>query len=324
MTVLEVGNDHMLGAALDARSRIAHADPDALRAARVDTVMLNVGLRCDLTCTHCHHECGPDRTESMPVDVALSALRFAEMTGAQLIDLTGGAPELWEPLRNIVAEARGRGLRVRMRTNLVSLGNASEPLAEFLLASGVTLLASMPGATDEEVTLQRGEGVFDSSVAILRHLNSIGYGSATGPSLELAHNPREIACPGQRSVVETEMRRALAEHDVSFTSLIEIANMPLGRLGAELRRTGRYHSYLHRLANAFNAETTAGLECRHGVEVAWDGRLADCDFNLAAGQGVVDGPRTITEALEDPAAVVSRSIAYRPHCFACTAGGGSG
>jgi MoaA/NifB/PqqE/SkfB family radical SAM enzyme len=41
-----------------------HALP-ALRRARVETLQVNVGKRCDLACHHCHVEAGPKRTESM-------------------------------------------------------------------------------------------------------------------------------------------------------------------------------------------------------------------------------------------------------------------
>ncbi len=39
--------------------------PRPLLRARVTTLQVNVGLRCDLACHHCHVEAGPRRTETM-------------------------------------------------------------------------------------------------------------------------------------------------------------------------------------------------------------------------------------------------------------------
>lgn len=53
------------------------------------------------------------------------------------------------------------------------------------------------------------------------------------------------------------------------------------------------------LANAFNPGTVEGLMCRNTVNVAWDGKIYDCDFNAAlemevlvkGGEGDGRGPR---------------------------------
>src|SRR3989338_9525287 len=50
----------------------------SLLALRVDTLQVNVGKLCNQTCTHCHVDAGPTRTESMTretVDAVLGVVR---------------------------------------------------------------------------------------------------------------------------------------------------------------------------------------------------------------------------------------------------------
>lgn len=65
--------------------------------------------------------------------------------------------------------------------------------------------------------------------------------------------------------------------------------MPIKRFADTLYQTGQYAGYMEVLANAFNAQTVAGLMCRHTVNVAWDGKIYDCDFNAALDMGTQPG-----------------------------------
>jgi hypothetical protein len=75
---------------------------------------------------------------------------------------------------------------------------------------------------------------------------------------------------------------------------------------------------MERLVNAFNPSAIEGLMCRSTLSVGWDGRLFDCDFNQMLDMAL---PETIFEF--DLGAAAGRSILVGPHCFGCTAGGGS-
>jgi hypothetical protein len=62
--------------------------------------------------------------------------------------------------------------------------------------------------------------------------------------------------------------------------------------------------------------------CRFTLSVGWDGRLYDCDFNQMIDLGTTAGvPPTIFDAAAG--LLDGRRIAVGPHCFGCTAGGGS-
>ena len=76
------------------------------------------------------------------------------------------------------------------------------------------------------------------------------------------------------------------------------------------------------LEGSFNPEALERLFFWREVSVGWDGRLYDCDFNLALGLPIAgDAPRTIADF--DALKLARRSIATGPHCYGCTAGCGS-
>lgn len=95
--------------------------------------------------------------------------------------------------------------------------------------------------------------------------------------------------------------------------------MPVGRFRDFLFRTGNMEKYMERLRSSFNPETIEGVMCRQIINVGWDGRLYDCDFNQMTGLGVTDGnPAHIKEF--DFAGLSEREINVDEHCYACTAG----
>jgi radical SAM/Cys-rich protein len=148
----------------------------------------------------------------------------------------------------------------------------------------------MPCYLEENVDRQRGAGVYRSSIAALLFLNEAGYGIDPALPLDLVYNPGGAGLPPGQSGLEIDYRRELrARHGVEFTHLLTMANLPLGRFGDGLRREGRGGAYLEMLQRSFNPRTVPRLMCRSQVEVAWDGRLFDCDFNLAFGLPVAPG-----------------------------------
>jgi len=309
---------------LDFASRVTAVDEAYRRAASVNELMLNVGRRCDMACAHCHLSCSPITTETMSRATMLSSIALAKRIAPRLVDVTGGAPELWPHLRELIGGLTEAGLAVRIRTNLVALSREQcVGLAEFFADSNVSLLASLPGTTAKEVRPQRGESL-EASIGMLRELAALGYGSPGGPGIDIAYNPPLGKLPRAERDLSDEFSRRLSPLGVRIGRVRAIANVPVGRFGDGLARCGGYQAYLHRLADAFNPSSVPGLSCRSSVEVAWDGRLYDCDFNLGAGLPTADGPRTLADALADPEALCGRALAFGPHCFACTAGAGSG
>ncbi len=297
-----------------------------LRRGPAAVLQVNVGLRCDLACHHCHVEAGPNRTETMDAATAERVLELLERNpGLETLDLTGGAPELNEQFRRLVRGARALGRAVIDRCNLTVLYQpGQEDTAEFLAENGVTVVASLPCYTRENVDRQRGRDVFDRSIEALRWLNRLGYGdtdSALG--LDLVYNPQGASLPPPQAELEERFRKELHElFGVAFRRLITITNMPIKRFAHALAREGRNEEYMSLLVNHFNPRTVPGLMCRDMISVGYDGQLYDCDFNQMLGLPLGGRKRTVWE-LSDAAALEGEPIATAGHCYGCTAGAGS-
>jgi radical SAM/Cys-rich protein len=304
---------------------LASASLLPLRATGIGVLQVNVGRRCNQTCRHCHVDAGPDRTEMMSDDVLDRVLEIVEGTDVPVVDITGGAPELHERWRELVTRSRAAGKRVIDRCNLTitRLPNYRY-LPAFLAEHGVEVVASLPHYRQKGTDSQRGDGVFDESISALQELNGLGYGlPGTGLVLDLVTNPVGTFLPGDQAALEAEWKRQMLRlHGVVFDRLYAITNMPIARFLDFLWKTGRLESYMETLVNAFNPAAAAGVMCRDTLSVGWDGTLYDCDFNQMLELPVHPTvPRSIMDF--DPARLRSREIVLGPHCFGCTAGGGS-
>ena len=295
-----------------------------LHSAGIETIQVNVGLRCNQQCRHCHLGCSPARTEGMEWPVIEMVLAARRTLGAKLVDITGGAPEMNGNLRRFVDAIRSDRCEVQVRTNLtILLEPGMGDMIEFFRNHRVRLVASMPCYLEENVTAQRGPGVYSRSVEAIRRLNAVGYGVERGLQLNLVYNPVGPFLPHDQSELERDYRRELGQQfGISFTKLLTIANMPIGRFGRELKQRGQDREYMNLLERSFNPDTIDGLMCRHQISVGWDGTLYDCDFNLALGYAVNHGAPDHLSRL-DPDALATRRIVTGEHCFGCTAGRGS-
>src|SRR3954470_5108277 len=99
-------------------SLLTQTDFPAIRRTRLETLQVNVGYVCNQSCLHCHVNAGPTRTESMTLETVDLVLRYLDASGASVVDVTGGAPELNPHFRHLVRAVRERGARVIDRCNL--------------------------------------------------------------------------------------------------------------------------------------------------------------------------------------------------------------
>ena len=323
------------------RDAVAGAGHAPLRPAAPTTLQINVGKRCNQACRHCHVDAGPDRREVMPDEVVEACFAVLASTDIPTVDITGGAPELHPRFRDMVTRAAGLERRVLDRCNLTVLTlPAYRDLPEFLAEHRVEIVASLPSYAGAMTDRQRGEGVFEQSVAALRRLNALGYGAPeSGLELNLVTNPVGAFLPAGQAALERDWKRELARrYGICFNRLFTITNMPISRYLDWLEQSGNLQGYMDRLVQAFNPAAVDGLMCRTTLSVGWDGRLHDCDFNQMLDLAVdPSAPRTVMElarGLPGPggapaapahalAALGRRRIATGPHCFGCTAGAGS-
>lgn len=308
----------------DFEKQIAEMTGEELRSLNIETLQANLGLRCNQECNHCHLEASPKRMERMEWPTMERVLSAARISECRLVDLTGGAPELNPSFHRLVKALRREGHRVQVRTNLtVLLESGLEEMPEFLRDYQVQLVASLPCYLEENVRSQRGLSVYEKSISVLKRLNALGYGLTPNLPLNLVYNPGGPFLPPVQSALEDDYRRELGgRFGVTFTRLLTITNMPLGRFRKNLGRQNQEQNYLHLLQECFNPRTVAGLMCRHQISVGWDGVLYDCDFNLALGLPVNHGAPDHIKNFR-PADLRMRRIVTGEHCFACAAGSGS-
>lgn len=297
----------------------------ALRRNSLTTLQVNLGYRCNQSCLHCHVNAGPTRREMMDRSTLELIPEVLRARGISTLDLTGGAPELHAGFRWLVQRACSLGSRVIDRCNLTVLSEpGQEGLADFLAAQQVEVVASLPCYSSDNVDRQRGEGVFDRSIAALRQLNALGYGRpGSGLVLNLVYNPQGPVLPPSQAALQADYKRELAARfGVVFNELFVLANMPIKRFGSMLVSKGQFSSYVELLRENFSVTNLDGVMCRSLISVDWLGRLYDCDFNqqLRLSPPVATG-RHLRDLLHtDPA---GKSIRVADHCYGCTAGQGS-
>jgi radical SAM/Cys-rich protein len=306
---------------------LANTEFPALTRSALQTLQVNLGYRCNQSCLHCHVNAGPTRTEMMDEGNAALVLQVLAARGVVRLDLTGGAPELSPHFRSLVRGARALGVHVIDRCNLTILSEPGQAdLAAFLAEQGVEVVASLPCYSLANVDRQRGEGVFDRSIAGLQALNALGYGvPGSGLLLNLVYNPQGAALPPPQGPLEADYRRELGLHfGITFNHLFALTNMPIQRFGSTLISQGTFASYLQLLKSSFQAQNLATVMCRSLFSVDWQGRLYDCDFNQMLGlhgrlRGVAE-PHLRDLLSRDG---VGDTIRVAEHCYGCTAGQGS-
>ncbi|PWF44037.1 arsenosugar biosynthesis radical SAM (seleno)protein ArsS [Massilia glaciei] len=298
-----------------------------LKRRALDTLQVNLGYKCNQTCLHCHVNAGPTRKEVMDPKTIDTVIEVLAAGALGTLDLTGGAPEMNPRFRSLVRRARALGVRVIDRCNLTILSEPGyEDLAEFLAAEGVEITASLPCYSQENVDKQRGDGVFERSIAALQALNKLGYGKpGTGLVLNLVYNPQGAVLPPGQQQLEADYKKELAAHfGIEFNQLFVIVNMPIQRFGSTLVSKGQFHDYMALLKANYLEKNLDGVMCRTLVSVDWQGYLYDCDFNQMLGM-----PAPIGGALRPHLDDLLRhdvdcgSIAIADHCYGCTAGQGS-
>lgn len=303
---------------------LEHTDFPAIRRQRLDTLQVNLGYLCNQSCVHCHVNAGPTRTELMSretIDVLIEVIKRRQVA---TLDLTGGAPEMNPEFRYLVSEARALGVEVIDRCNLsILLEPGYEGLAEFLAEQKVTITASLPCYSQENVDAQRGKGVFDKSVIALQRLNALGYGKGGELTLNLVYNPVGAHLPPAQPELKAEYtQRLLNDFDIEFDDLYTITNMPISRFGSILLSKGQFEPYMQLLRDSYSPANLDSVMCRQLVSVDWQGNLYDCDFNqMLELELLPDNRRQLSDLLEED--LVGENIVVGEHCYGCTAGQGS-
>lgn len=323
---------------LDSASLLVDTSFPTLFRGELKTLQVNLGYLCNLSCTHCHVNAGPKRTELMSLQTVDLVLNYLDAQAIKTLDLTGGAPEMNPHFRYLVVEARKRGVRVIDRCNLtILLEPGYEEVAQFLAEQQVEVVASLPCYEEQNVAEQRGKGVYQSSIEALQQLNALGYGRDPKLVLDLVYNPNGAFLPPPQLPLQQDYKTQLSKsYGIDFNQLLTITNMPISRFGSMLQSKNLFNDYLQLLKDNFSTENLGSVMCRHLISVDWQGFVYDCDFNqmlgwpmvanidaikparlLASDKNNIHLKTLLNEKLE------GNSIVVGEHCYGCTAGQGS-
>lgn len=298
-----------------------------VKRAQLEILQVNLGYLCNLSCTHCHVNAGPKRTELMDEATVDTVIKVLKQLNVQMLDLTGGAPEMNPHFRKLVKAGRELGVTVIDRCNLTVLNEPGyEDLAEFLAENQVKVVASLPCYSEENVDSQRGKGVFESSIEGLHKLNALGYGvPGSTLGLDLVYNPGGAFLPPPQASLEQDYKKQLKDnHNVEFNHLLTLTNMPISRFGSMLISKGEFENYMTLLRDNYAESNLKAVMCRNTVSVDWQGNLYDCDFNQMLEMPIehsdLEAPH-INDLLNN--SLEKNPILVADHCFGCTAGQGS-
>jgi len=288
----------------------------------LQTLQINVGRKCNQACRHCHVDAAPWRTETLDKSTAKKIGDWISRYKPEIVDITGGAPELSTHFRMLVELSKSAGCHVIDRNNLTIIEESGfEWLPEFLARHEVEIIASLPCYSPGNVTRQRGNGVFEKSIQALHQLNKVGYGNYL--ILNLVYNPVSATLPPSQQELEAEYKYALhRDFGISFNHLYTITNQPIARFAEDLRAQGKWEAYMNLLATNFNPSTMDNLMCRNTLSVGYRGELYDCDFNQMLSLQLTNGrPLYLWDV--SPEHLPGLKIQTGNHCLACTAGNGS-
>ncbi|MBT8439202.1 MAG: arsenosugar biosynthesis radical SAM protein ArsS [Gammaproteobacteria bacterium] len=301
-------------------------DFPSLERRSIQTLQVNLGLKCNQSCIHCHVDAGPKRTEMMSDEVLGQVVEYLINHKPETLDLTGGAPEIHPLFRQLVLTAVEQGVHVIDRCNLTILSEPDQAdLAKFLAENKVEVIASLPCYLEENVDGQRGKGVFDKSMHGLKQLNDLGYGQADSSlQLNLVYNPVGAYLPPPQQSLEDDYKRQLNERfGIQFNSLFTITNMPIQRFGSYLQSKNEFANYLQLLKQAYQEQNLETVMCRDLVSIDWQGFVYDCDFNQMLAMKINDGEKSLHISDLNENALIDKRIVIGEHCYGCTAGQGS-
>ncbi len=300
-------------------SKLINKFPTIFRT-ETEVLQINVGKKCNQTCSHCHVSAGPDRTEDMSFETAQEIIKFAQKKKFKIADITGGAPEINEQFPYLLENLSSLCEEVIVRCNLTAALSRRQATEKLFRKFQPTIVASLPCYAVDNVDKQRGAGVFDKSIKALQWLNSLGYGKEK--KLTLVYNPVKPMLPPDSAKLEIAYREKLRENfQIEFTNLIAIANVPIGRFRQELETNNMLHRYIDLLKQHHNPQNVPGLMCRNTINIDWQGFVFDCDFNNQIPLHPFSKPLHISEFNQGEWS--HQAIAVADHCFTCTAGCGS-
>jgi radical SAM/Cys-rich protein len=302
---------------------IKDTDFPRIRRSSLKTIQVNLGYKCNQSCIHCHVNAGPKRKEMMEKKTIDNVVDFAINNNIQTVDLTGGAPEINKHFRYMVEKLKQHDIHIIDRCNLTILNkNSMKTLPDFFVKHKIEIIASLPCYIKKNVDSQRGKGVFEESISILRQLNNLGYGTNKDLILNLVYNPQGPVLPPSQDKLENDYKSYLRNSfDIEFNNLFTITNMPINRFGSVLVSQNKFNSYMKLLKSSFSEKAKENVMCKQLISIDYNGNVFDCDFNQMLKMNLSYKKTHITEISRK--FLKNKIISTADHCYGCTAGSGS-
>ncbi|ARV62595.1 radical SAM protein [Nostocales cyanobacterium HT-58-2] len=300
----------------------------------ITVLQINLGKRCNLACNHCHVEAGPKRTEELSPEICQQLIEFIQrFPQIQILDLTGGAPEMNYGFKPLIEVARANKKQVIVRSNLtIYFEDGFGDLPEYFAKHKIRVVASLPCYLIDNVDKMRGNGVYNDSIKALQWLNQLGYGKEPDLILDLVYNPQlptseRFSLTPDQTKLESDYKQSLKEtYNILFNNLFTITNIPVGRTKLYLERKKLYAPYLQFLESHFNAGTVTHLMCLDELSIDYLGNVYDCDFNqmMNLPAKTRNGENlTVAKLLEAGRLDLIGEVQTAAYCYGCTAGSGS-
>jgi radical SAM family protein len=149
---------------------------------RLDTLWINTGTLCNITCANCYIESSPlnDRLVYMTAAEVVPFLDEAAALGTREIGFTGGEPFMNPDFCDMLADALARGREVLVLTNAMQpmqRGSIQRRLVALngRFGSRLTMRVSLDHHTRALHETERGEGTWDRAIAGLDWLSQNGF-----------------------------------------------------------------------------------------------------------------------------------------------------
>lgn len=133
---------------------------------------IHPSLRCNLSCLHCYSSSSPWATTELDPGVVCDAIADAAAIGYRVVSVSGGEPFLYRGLAEVLAFAKGLGLRTTVTTN----GMFLEPRRLDPLASLVDVLAiSLDGDAIRHDAMRGRAGAYERTMRGIEAVRRRGF-----------------------------------------------------------------------------------------------------------------------------------------------------
>lgn len=130
---------------------------------RIDFLITNL---CNLRCRMCNYRVNNFFTKMIPLNKIKSIIEEASDLGTEILGLSGGEPMIRKDIYEIIHFASSRGLKVRLMTNGVLVG---EKEARQLIDSGLNAVSVSLEGPEEINDWIRGEGNYQKALNAIRY-----------------------------------------------------------------------------------------------------------------------------------------------------------